>query len=47
MFQNSLKTSLSFIILLQGIYNTYSKVIVACDILICTAYGLRERHSIY
>ena len=35
MFQNILKTLLGFtIILLLGIYNTYSKVIVACDIII-------------
>ena len=33
MFQNILKT-LGFTILLLGIYNTYSKVIVTCDILI-------------
>ena len=34
MFQNIFKTLLGFNILLLGLYNTYSKVIVACDILI-------------
>ena len=37
MFQNIFKTLLGFTILLLGFYNTYSKVIVAYDIILkCT-----------